>query len=181
MKKTYRKTVLLMMIATIFSVFSCRHYYFEDETHHRRIHFINWGNKAIYIRGMIDRNWYPDPFISHSLERFNHINLQDEILAHNFGKIMPGKINYDLMDLLDDYYEYHIVDKDSVVFSVFDGEHLEANDSDSFIVCYLLSLEDLKKLHFQVSYPPTEDMKDVYMYPSYDEVIRQNRPNDTGE
>jgi ABC-type multidrug transport system ATPase subunit len=35
------------------------------------------------------------------------------------------------------------------------------------------SKEDLRKVKFHVCYPPTEAMKDFYMKPSYEEVIKQ--------
>lgn len=39
-----------------------------------------------------------------------------------------------------------------------------------------VTYESLKKLKFDVSYPPTEIMKDVKMYPSYDYLVN-NVPN----
>ena len=179
MKKTYRITVLLIIVATILSANDCG-YYPEDETHHTTIYLVNWGDKPIFIFGDIKWNWDDDSYIDH-LAKYNY-NILDYLknyhFAYDFGKIMPGKTDYDLMDLERTYYE-SLKDKDSVAISVYDGERVEANDSDNFIVCYLLSSEDLKKLHFQVSYPPTEDMKDVYMYPTYEEVLRQSMHNDS--
>ena len=32
---------------------------------------------------------------------------------------------------------------------------------------YHLTIKDLERLHWTVSYPPTEDMKDVNMWPPY--------------
>jgi len=34
---------------------------------------------------------------------------------------------------------------------------------------YYLSLQDLQKLNWRVSYPPTPEMKDMKMYPAYKE------------
>ncbi len=77
-----------------------------------------------------------------------------------------------------DYYEDLDI-QDTVVISLFDAQDPYKNDSECFLVRYHLSKEDLKKIKFCVCYPPTEDMKDFCMYPSYEEVIRKSEEIDT--
>ena len=38
---------------------------------------------------------------------------------------------------------------------------------------YDLTLEDLERLHWECTYPPTEDMKNVHMFPPYPELTGQ--------
>ena len=68
------------------------------------------------------------------------------------------------------YYETALESGDSVVISVFDAEQPNKNDSEVFLVRYHLSKEDLKKVGFHVSYPPTESMRNFYMKPSFNEI-----------
>ena len=58
---------------------------------------------------------------------------------------------------------------------IFDSEVLEniewkeIRDNYMILKRYDLSLEDLQKLDFTLYYPPTEEMKDIKMYPPYEE------------
>jgi hypothetical protein len=38
---------------------------------------------------------------------------------------------------------------------------------------YMLSSKELDELNSYIEFPPTPSMKDVVMYPSYDEIIRK--------
>ena len=39
------------------------------------------------------------------------------------------------------------------------------------IVQYIVSADDARHLNFRTTYPPNEEMKNVLMYPPYEEVI----------
>ncbi len=83
------------------------------------------------------------------------------------------------------FYEMHFssweefykakVSSDTISFVVYDWEVLEntnwnvIRDEYKILKRYDLSLEDLQKLDFTLYYPPTEEMKDMKMYPPYDE------------
>lgn len=138
----------------------------EDEDHHYKIYFENHWDKSIYIWYDVDWHWYDNPYE-------NYFSYSEEPLheSESLPKILPGGIESELMTLRD-YYEYALQDEDSVIIFVFDGEQLDKKDSECFLVRYHLSEEDLKKLGFHVCYPPTEAMKDFYMKPSYEEVIK---------
>lgn len=43
------------------------------------------------------------------------------------------------------------------------------------LVRYDLSQEDIYRLGFKIHYPPTEAMKDIHMYPPYEEVLEKYR------
>lgn len=40
---------------------------------------------------------------------------------------------------------------------------------------YDLSIADLEKLNWTIYYPPTEAMKDIYMYPPYEEAVKMRQ------
>ena len=51
----------------------------------------------------------------------------------------------------------------------------EIEDYEDVLVRYDLKREDLERLHWTISYPPTEAMKDIHMYPPY-ETFETKRP-----
>ena len=63
---------------------------------------------------------------------------------------------------------------DTVYVYVFDAAVVDNTSWDIVAKDYLvlkrydLSLEDLQRLNWQVTYPPTEAMKDVKQYPPYE-------------
>lgn len=76
----------------------------------------------------------------------------------------------------------HIVKNDTLSLFIYDRDTLEAYDwSDirkegKLIVRYDLSLSDIKKVtsdgkHPSAPFPPTMKMKNIHMYPPYEEVI----------
>ena len=69
----------------------------------------------------------------------------------------------------------NLMPNDTLSVFIFDAEVLENTDweeiRDNYMILkrYDLSLEDLQKLDFTLYYPPTEEMKDIKMYPPYEE------------
>ena len=168
MKKIYHTIILLAMIATILSAFDCYSRY-EDENCHHNILFENSWNKPIYMDFSVDyryeRNHYGDYF---------HFSEKPMNEYPNSNKILPGETNCEITKKLE-YYEARIHNGDSVAIIVFDGQQPDKKDSECFLVYYLLSLKDLQKVNFHLTYPPNENMKDFHMKPSYEEVIRQSQ------
>ena len=69
----------------------------------------------------------------------------------------------------------NIMVNDTMSVFIFDAKVLdtysweEIRDNYMILKRYDLSLEDLQKLDFTLYYPPTEAMKDIKMYPPYEE------------
>jgi len=158
--------ISLALISLVFSASSCELH--EDEDHHYTIYFVNRWDKSVFIWYNIDWYWYDNPYEKYA------IYYAEEPLheTERCPKILPGEIDSELMQHRD-YYEYELQDEDSVVISVFDAEQPDKKDSECLLVRYHLSKNDLQKVSFHVCYPPTEAMKDFYMKPSYEEVIKQ--------
>ena len=75
----------------------------------------------------------------------------------------------------DGFYENWFEDGDSLYIAVFDSDRNNENDSPRFLFSYLLSINDLQKVNFHLTYPPTENMKDLHMWPSYEDVMTDSR------
>ena len=79
------------------------------------------------------------------------------------------------IDLSWEYIYKNIIINDTMSVFIFDSEILEniewkeIRDNYMILKRYDLSLEDLQKLDFTLYYPPTEAMKDIKMYPPYEE------------
>ncbi len=110
---------------------------------------------------------------------YNSLSFNDDSVCKiKLGpRILPDEIDSELMTH-NEYYE-KININDSIVVCLFDARFPNKKCSECFLVRYHLSKEDLKKIKFCVCYPPTEDMKDFYMYPSYEEVIRKSEETDS--
>lgn len=159
-----RILILLAFMATTFSFSSCVKLH-EDENHHYKIYFENSWDKPVFVLDHIDWHWYDNPDDQY-VAPFYEKQIPEEAWNH---KIQPGDIDDELMEY-NRYYETALKDKDSVVISVYNAEHLEMTISECFLVRYHLSKEDLRKINFHVSFPPTEAMKTFYMKPSFDEL-----------
>lgn len=61
--------------------------------------------------------------------------------------------------------------RDSVDYLGWD----KIRDDYMVLVRYDLSQEDIYRLGFKIHYPPTEAMKDIHMYPPYEEVLEKYR------
>jgi len=74
------------------------------------------------------------------------------------------------------YYDFNrFLDTDTLCFFIIDSDTInkytweEVKDGYKILQRYDLpvNLKGLKQLNFLVTYPPTEDMKDLHMYPLY--------------
>lgn len=69
-------------------------------------------------------------------------------------------------------------ESDTVRIFIFDKEYLDNNDwstvrEEYSILRYDLTLQNVHDFGNQLFYPPTPEMKDIKMWPPYEEVIRQ--------
>ena len=83
------------------------------------------------------------------------------------------------------FYEVHtsswskfykrVVPNDTISFIVYDFEVLEnlewseIRDEYKILKRYDLSIQDMQMLDYEITYPPTEAMKNIKMYPKYEE------------
>lgn len=167
MKKIYHTIILAAMFAAIVS--ACDLYPPDGENYHRRILLENCWDRPIYVTISIDNYWYSEHFNDY----FHFLDKpMKEYASPNI--IMPGETDREITESFESY-EGMLQDGDSAVIEVYDFQQPDKKDSECFLVYYLLSLKDLQKVNFHLTYPPNENMKDFHMKPSYEEVIRQSQ------
>lgn len=132
----------------------------EDDNDHYCIRFHNLADNSIYV------------------SRKGLYNRQDTIAIYSFYfpleylKINPNEIN--LKSLRATSWEAVFTDKrfcpiDTLMIFVFDAEKVEVgkNAKESVIARYDVSLEDLQRNHWLLSFPPNENMVTIKMWPPY--------------
>ena len=153
------------MLSIFLSAFTCYNYPdYEDEDHHYKIYFENRWDKPIVIWAVMRR--YP----FNMYQPFNKL-----WRGGNVGVIIqPGKNEHDYYKY-ESYYEDLFMDGDSLHVFVYDSDDNNRKEPLWFLVSYVLSLDDLHQLNYHIPYPPTENMKDIRMWPSYDVVTTFSR------
>ena len=131
----------------------------EDENHHYTIPFYNNTEADVYIDSS---DSYPDTIVT-------------DLYGGPYHKVKARSVN---SDGLRQRVTYEISFKDgrrfpsdTLIVIVFDAKQLEAdrhNVMDALLVRYDLSLKDLQRLNWTLSYPPTENMKDIKMWPRFE-------------
>ena len=154
------KKILLIFIALLYG---CNKSYFDKGS----AEFYNMTEKdVVLLRDYISYNYYPrhDTALDYNIEhwcRFNKIGKNEKFTF----------LRWDDMDPLSksDTISIFILDK-----QVFDTISWKKICTDYLMLCrYDLSGEDLKTLNSTIPYPPSPAMKDMKMYPPYEEVIKQ--------
>lgn len=147
----------IFVLLTLCVIISCRH--IEDENHHYTITFYNKSDKEVYISESAE---YPD-----TINVVNyHVLGMPEIY-----KIFPQGINKTACEIRETYETFFKYRNDTLMIYVFDAEVLERNQRynyDAVLQRLDVSLKDLQRLNWIITYPPTEAMKDIKMYPPYD-------------
>ncbi len=158
-----RSLILFVLLSTL--LLSCRSY--EDTPNcHRRVMIVNEFENSIYVRHSFI---YPD-----TVDFYTPFSKTD---AHIF-KVLPNDKSDIPLFMGRDCWEVLIKDKglvssDTLMIYVFDGELIENISWDiisseyKVLRRYDVSLEDLQRLNWTITYPPTEAMRDVKMFPPY--------------
>ena len=136
----------------------------ESENCHLAIEFSNNSDMTLYVK---DDSFYlvdsPDPFDIRKRSYFHPG--QKNIKSHSVSKDAISSRNcweYSFRSAIEMLYIY-----------VFDAAVVENTPWEVIARDYLvlkrydLSLEDLQKLDWRVTYPPTDAMKDIKQYPPY--------------
>ena len=138
----------------------------ESEICHTVIRFSNNSENDLYIRSVLGNKGHP---ITLELSYYHNTILTQY-------KVVSGEQNNRRATDNNTCYE-HVFERnstpDTLKFYVLDAYVVENTPWDIVARDYLvlkrydLSLEDLQKLNWRVTYPPTEEMKDVEQYPPY--------------
>ena len=132
----------------------------EDENHHYTIPFYNNTEADLYI-DTSDR--YPDTTVTNL---YGGPNIKIQAQSVNSDGLRDYWVTYET--IFRDGRQYP---NDTLIVFVFDAKRLEEDRhhaENALLVRYDLSLQDLQRLNWMLSYPPTERMKDIKMWPKYE-------------
>lgn len=162
MKNSAAITIVLLVLFCVFMANSC--VMKEDENHHRTIEVINNSEKAIYTNlGMS----YPDTLFEVGVPSSSEPSIY---------KVVPHERNRSALNMARVYWETIFKDgsqipSDTLMVYIYDAELMDSKTFDhiynTVIQRYDLSLQDLQWLNWKISYPPSEEMKNIKMYPPY--------------
>ena len=159
--RNMKNVIKISLVALIFMATRCPDK--ESENCHTAIRFSNNSDKDLYVRHY---NLLRPPH----LFEIEHINgtVQKHYKVYsaeqNNRMAMDSFMCYDRIFSMDSLINLYIFDA-----TVVENTPWETVAKDYLVLKYYeLSLEDLQRLDWQITYPPTEAMKDVKQYPPYE-------------
>lgn len=159
MKNSATITIVLMVLFCVFMANSC--VMKEDENHHRTIEVINNSEKAIYT---YFGGAYPDTLFDIRVPSPRSIYKVDP-----YERNTTALWNRDYWE--SDFKVGWIIPSDTLMIYIYDAALLDSKTfthiKSTVIQRYDLSLQDLQWLNWKISYPPSEAMKNIKMYPHY--------------
>ena len=149
----------IIVVFLALSVFSCR--YVEDENHHYFIRFENKLSNAVYF---VESVFYPDTstFVGSALA------------SPQIYKVSSNEINKSALKNRNswEFVYTDVLPHDTLMIFVFDAKKLEARKGhprNAFLIRYDISLQDLQRVNWYLTYPPNISMKAIKMWPRYGE------------
>ena len=161
-----KKIIIILLFSWICIANTCKKV--DNANCHYSIDFSNNSEKKLHVRDAYHHPlWHPEPFDIEKLSYTAH----GEIYIVNSGE----QNNRSAMWSRDCHEKIFKRDTNygTVFVYVFDAEVIENTSWEIVARDYLvlkrydLTLEDLKNLEFEITYPPDERMKDMKMYPPY--------------
>ena len=152
----------IIVVFLALSVFSCR--YVEDENHHYFIRIGNHSRQAVYFACSSN---YPDT----TTYEFG------VLFSPQIYKTLPGEVNTSALENRNTWEfmfssEYRFSPHDTLMIFVFDAKKLEVKNDhvdNAFLMRYDVSLQDLQRVNWYLTYPPNISMKAIKMWPRYGE------------
>lgn len=143
-----------------------------DNTGHNSIIFINNTDVPVDVSYELD---YPDL----DLGTYPIHNMQEHQRRVMPYKESPNPLMFgDINASWESRFPY--IKSDTLIIQVFESEIIDTYSwskirSDYMILQqYFVSLENLQSINWRISYPPTPEMKDIKMWPPYEEAIKQD-------
>ena len=164
-----KNVIKILLLFILCSAHTCRPIPEENENCHLTIYFSNNSEKNLRVTEVfVHQIFFPDPFDTKTLS--------------STAELQKYKINSSEQNNRDAMYSnlrcYEDIFKrdtysDEVYVYIFDAELIENTPWEVVTRDYLvlkrydLTLSDLQRLDWRVTYPPTEAMKDIKQYPPY--------------
>jgi len=155
-----KKTINLLMLLPVFCTFACGP---KIEGGHENITFVNKSAEEVAIQLIWQIKISPEDTIFDGMVGSRFVLPDSSIQEGSVNECWEMDftavpyIQYLVMDgsLMHKYREYAYTSSDTIRKYV------------PVIQRYQLTLQDLERLNYVVTYPPTEEMKNVKMYPPY--------------
>ncbi len=152
-----KKIHLIICSCFLLTAMTCTH---ESETEHHYITMSNTSDYDIYVDRSFD---YPDTSLKHS---------QNVMTPGWHLKVDSHSDDRDVFACRSSYESwFNYIDK--LIVFVFNADTLErygweyAKDNNLVSQRYDLSLDDLRQLNWRLTFPPTEEMSNIEMWPPY--------------
>ena len=131
----------------------------EDETHHYKMYVINDSDKGLFIDYSCSKydtvyttNGSFDPDECLLSKETTYLSVTSRTSWENF---------------------FARPDNDTLHLYLLDADLVSIQMDKSIMARYDLSLQDLQHLDWQISFPPTEAMKNIHMWPSFETIIEK--------
>ena len=151
------KNITISSLLLVICAFSC-----ENMADHKyTIKFYDHSSKNIMIvEGLVEEglHLYPDTTLPAQKPFLMQVNTNDygEIISSNKWEGVISNIPSDTLSI-------YVFDKDTI--NAYDWSKIQSGYK--VLKRYDLSINDLKRLNWIITFPPTESMKDIHMYPPY--------------
>lgn len=164
------KTSLIMLFLILLISISFCSCFVDKPNEHYHIQFKNNTTHSIYVDPESKEQYHAFPSYQDTILQPYYPDPSSDT-AH--FKIMPKEENIDALFKMTAYESIFGFDYDTLLVFVFNADTLELLGWDTIRAYYKveqrydLSLEDLQNIGFKLSFPPTEAMKHIHMWPPY--------------
>lgn len=172
---------LLLMLSVPACIFSCS---MEDDV--RAIWFDNRSDDTVWVYMAMSYyghtpTAYPDTLLPRD-SRVGYRENPDSDMISSYIPIVPANSKLWIWDTIGEQGDFFrnilpsdtlsifVMSNDSVKKYSYDGISKENN----ILVRYDLGISDMHSLDFTFPYPPSPQMRDMKMYPSYEKLIENN-------
>lgn len=159
MKNIIKAIIILMILFFAFLANTCDK---EHENYHKTIEIINNSDKAVYA--YFNRS-YPDTLAFTGIPSSSEPSIY-KIESYKRNKTALWQNTFWEVSFKD----RRLIPSDTLMIFIVDAKLWESNTvhlNNTIIQRYDLSLRDLQQVNWILNYPPSENMKNIKMYPLY--------------
>jgi hypothetical protein len=149
----------IMIILLMWLSSSCREKF--DPNFHHYVFFVNDSDQHLYVGKTMSSSSLVYAHSADSVCRFGNITIMEELFNH-------GGTSYDDYDE-EEFFQICVFDE--VSYPNYPEKERFAYYELHTILTWEITLSDLRRLNWRLTFPPTENMKDLTMTPSYEEII----------
>jgi hypothetical protein len=159
MENIGKTMIVLMILSFVFMANTCNK---EDEIHHKTIGIINNSEKAIYTYFNFA---YPDTLALTGVPSSSEPSIYKVEPQKKNTTALWQRIFWEII-----FKDGRRIPSDTLMIFIMDAELLESKSTpinNTIIQRYDLSLQDLQRVNWTLTYPPSPNMSAIKMYPPY--------------